>query len=83
LERPSTLVNKQLTDHPKRYTRDAKGRFVKGVKPPPLSKQQLGDLTALTVVEEAEPAHCLELTDTYTVHDSWWQGRPPTGEHPA
>ena len=33
--------------------RDAKGRFL--AKPPPLSKQQLGDLTAWTVFEEATP----------------------------
>jgi hypothetical protein len=57
--------------------RGARGRFVATPKPPPLSKQQLGDLTALTVFEEAEPAHCLELSEVFTVHESWWQGRPP------
>jgi hypothetical protein len=56
--------------------RDRRGRFVAKPKtPPPLSKQTLGDLTALTIVEEAEPAHCLELSDVFTVHANWWQGR--------
>jgi hypothetical protein len=58
-----------------RRLRDAKGRFMAKPKTPPLSAQTIGDLTALTIVEEAEPSNCLELTDTYTVHESWWQGR--------
>jgi hypothetical protein len=57
--------------------RDAKGRFIPTPKAKPLSAQQVGDVTALQILEEAEPAHCLELTDVFTVHESWWQAKPP------
>ena len=55
--------------------RDAKGRFAKA---PPLSRQQVGDASALQFLEEAEPPHCLALTAVYTVHQDWWQARDAT-----
>jgi hypothetical protein len=60
-----------------RRLRDAKGRFMAKPKPPPLSKQTLGDLTAVTIVDEAEPANLLATQTVFTVHHNWWQARPP------
>jgi hypothetical protein len=63
--------------------RDSRGRFVKAPKATPLTAQQVGDLTALILPEEAEPANCLATTAVYTVHASWWEWQPLKGEHPA
>jgi hypothetical protein len=52
--------------------RDARGRFMAKPKPPPLSKQTLGDLTALTILEEAPPANILATQAVFTVHADWW-----------
>jgi hypothetical protein len=58
--------------------RDRHGRFVKASKPTPLTAQQVGDLTALRIVEEAPPANILATQAVFTVQADWWQGRPPT-----
>jgi hypothetical protein len=62
--------------------RDARGRFMAKPKPPPLSAQTLGDLTALIVLEEAEPENCLATQSVFTVQAHWWQGRR-RDSHPA
>jgi hypothetical protein len=57
--------------------RDSKGRFIKRVKPPSLTPQQLGDATALTIFEEAEPLNCLATRAECHVHEDWWQHHTP------
>ncbi len=57
-----------------RRRRDARGRFIATPKPkPPLSAQQLGDLTAWTVPDEREPQNILETRTEWRIHHSWWQ----------
>jgi hypothetical protein len=48
--------------------RDAKGRFIATPKPRPLPAQVVGDIAAIQILEEAEPANCLATTAVYTVH---------------
>jgi hypothetical protein len=57
--------------------RDARGRFVKRPKAPPLTAQTLGDLTALIVPDEATPANCLATQAVFTVHANWWEYHAP------
>jgi hypothetical protein len=72
-------MSQKSTPHATAKTRlrDSRGRFVKAPKAPPLSAQMLGDLTALTVPEEATPANCLATQAVYTVHASWWEAKRP------
>jgi hypothetical protein len=55
--------------------RNAKGRFIKQPKPPPLSTQPVGNAGALEILEETEPTNVLEMRTVFYVHDSWWEAR--------
>jgi hypothetical protein len=46
-------------------------------KPRLLTAQTLGDVTALQILEEAEPANCLATRSEWRIHEAWWEWRPP------